>query len=154
MKMRLGPENIRLAEHFAFHSPWPLEDLCTAVQRHFGLPEFEYDAENETEWGSVVHDGLEYNFSCPYEDGTLQAWDSSVPFDCNVGFTLSVSRDRHEPRDAEHSSTGIVSVLGQALADLFGQAVHHHRTWLGPGENIERTRLFRPGPHARVGATP
>lgn len=146
--MQLGPENTRLAEHFAFCSSRPLEDLCNAVRQHFGLPEFEYDSENETEWGCILHDGLEYNISCPYEDGTLQAWDSSVPAGCNVGFTLSVSTDCREPRDAEHSSIQFVSRFGQALADLFGQPIHHHRTWLGPGEDITRARVFQPSPQS------
>jgi hypothetical protein len=132
------------SEHFAFWSPLSLVELCTAVRELFQLPEFKYGSENETEWGLVLHDGLEYNISCPYEDGTLQEWDSSVPPDCNIGFTLSVSTDTAEPTDARQSSAELVPRIGQALADLFAQPIYHHRTWLGPGKNITRTHVFLP----------
>jgi hypothetical protein len=140
----LAPNRIRLAEHFALRCPLPLEDVCNAVRERFGLPDFEYDSENETEWGLSFHDGLEFNVSRPYEDGVLQAWDDSVPHGCNVGFTLSVSADRSEPHDAEQSGTQLVPRIGQALADLLCHPIHHHRTWLGPGNNLRRARVFRP----------
>jgi hypothetical protein len=140
----LALDRIRLAEHFALWSPLSLEDICNAVQQRFGLPDFEYDSENETEWGRSLHDGLEFNVSCPYEDGTLQTWDDSVPPGCNVGFALSVSADRSEPSDAERSCTQLVPSIGQALADLLGQPIHHHRTWLGPGNDVTRARVFCP----------
>jgi hypothetical protein len=139
-------DHTRLAEHFAFWSSLSLAELCNVVRDHFHLPEFEYGSENETEWGLVLRDGLEYNISCPYEDGTLQEWDSSVPPDCNVGFTLSVSMHTAEPRDAKQSAAELVPRIGQVLADLFAQPVCHHRTWLGPGKNITRMRVFQPRP--------
>jgi hypothetical protein len=142
--MHSGPDRPRLAEHFAFWSSLSLIELCTCLRERFHLPEFEYGSENDTEWALVSRGGLEYNVSCPYEDGTLQEWDSSVPPDCNVGFTLSISTEAVEPRDAQQSSAELVPRIGQALADLFAEPVHHHRTWLGPGENITRTQVFRP----------
>jgi hypothetical protein len=142
--MALAPDRTRLAEHFALCSPLSLEDLCEAIRRCFSLPEFDLDCENETEWGSVFHEGLEYNVSRPFEDGTLQAWDSSVPAGCNFGVSISVCTDRGEPRDAEHSAAQLVPRIGQALADLLRVPIHHHRTWLGPGHDITRAQVFRP----------
>lgn len=147
--MHLAPDKTRLAEHFAFWCSLSLTDLCTAVRDRFSLPEFELGSENETEWAVVLHDGLEYDISCPYEDGTLQTWDDSVPPGCNIGFTLSVSTDAIEPRDAEQSSIALVPRIGQALADLFTQPIYHHRTWLGPGGNITRARVFQPSRAAK-----
>ena len=137
-------EDIRLAEHFAFRSSLPIDELCGAIRAELGLPEFSYDRENETEWGCVAHDGLEYDVSRPYEDGTLRAWDPSVPLHCNVGMTISVGNGAPHPRDAAESRADIVPRVGQALADLFLLPVYHHRTWLGPGKNVARADLFRP----------
>jgi hypothetical protein len=142
--MEPGLDRTRRAEHLAFWSPLSLLELCTAVQKGLCLPNFEYDRENETEWGTAVSGGIEYNISRPYEEGTLQRWDSSVPSDCNIGVFLSVSRAPTEPRDADQSATEIVLLVGQVLADLFGQPIYHHRTWLGPGKNVNRTNIFRP----------
>ncbi len=67
------------SEHLAFHSNLELEPLCAAIQKALDLPAFQLDAENETAWGFARREGVEYNVSMPYEDGTLQAWDESVP---------------------------------------------------------------------------
>jgi hypothetical protein len=136
--------DIRLAEHFAFRSARPIAELCKAIGDGLALPEFAFDSENETEWGCVVHDGLEYNVSRPYHDGTLKQWDPSVPTDCNVGITISVANARPHPQDAQESCAELVPHVGQALADLMLVPVYHHRTWLGPGENVARADLFRP----------
>jgi hypothetical protein len=69
---------IRLMEFLALDSPLSLEEFCHIFRRLFGLPEFKYDCENETEWGLVEHEGIEYNVSRPYERGTLEDWDGSV----------------------------------------------------------------------------
>ena len=140
----MEPADIRLAEHFALRSALTIVDLCNAIRDGLGLPEFVYGSENETEWGTVVHDGLEYNISRPYEAGTLHQWDPSVPADCNVGIVLSVARSRRQPRDAEESSAELALPIGQALADLLRSQIHHHRTWFGPGNNVTRARLFSP----------
>src|SRR3954463_13953679 len=83
--------DIRLAEHFALRSELSIAELGRALQNGFGLPEFVYGSETETEWGAVLHDGLEYNVSRPYEARTLQHWDRSVPLECNIGVVLSVA---------------------------------------------------------------
>ena len=137
-------DRIRLMEHLAIDCPLSLQEFCDAVQRRFGLPAFEFDFENETEWGLVEHEGIEYNVSRPYERGTLEEWDGSVPVGCNFGVRLMVSQDCPPNRDAEWSSAELVPHIGQGLADLLGRRVYHHRTWVGAGENVVRKRVFHP----------
>jgi hypothetical protein len=137
-------DRIRLMEHLAVDCPLSLQEFCGAMQRRFGLPEFEFDSENETEWGSVEHEGVEYNVSRPYERGTLEEWDGSVPVGCNFGVTLMVLQDCPPAQDAEWSSAELVPHIGQGLADLLGRRVYHHRTWVGAGENVVQKRVFHP----------
>src|SRR5262245_26623931 len=100
-------DRIRLMEHLAVDCPLSLQEFCDAMQRRFGLPAFEFDSENETEWGLVEHEGIEYNVSRPYERGTLEEWDGSGTF----GVTLMLSQD-----------------CRLSLADVVGRRVYHHRT--------------------------
>jgi len=138
------PVDIRIAEHFALHSARTLAELCSALRNGLQLPTFVYGSENETKWGTLLHDGLEYNVSRPYDAGTLQQWDPSVLPDCNVGLTLSIASSRAHPKDAAQSSAEFVPLVGQTLADVLGVQVHHHRTWLGPGNSIASARRFNP----------
>jgi hypothetical protein len=131
-------------EHLAMECPLSLEEFCEAMRQRFSLPDFGYDSEDETEWGSVVHEGIEFNVSRPYEPGTLEEWDGSVPVGCNIGITLAVFQDCPPGQDAEWNSQALVSQVGQGLADLLGRRVYHHRTWLAAGENVTRKRVFHP----------
>jgi hypothetical protein len=135
---------IRFMEHLAVDCPLSLEEFCSRVKRRFELPDFEFDWENETEWGLVECEGIEYNVSHPFERGTLQEWDESVPAGCNFAITLSVSQERPPEQDVEGSSAELVPNIGQALADLFERQVYHHRTWLGAGKNLTRKQIFNP----------
>lgn len=136
-------QSIQVSEHFAFFSPLPLKALCEAVRARLGLPEFD-GSEDATEWGISEDDGLEYNISRPFADGTLQAWDRSVPAGCNVGLALSVSRTHSKWTDGGCISEDFVLSVAQAVANLLGVPVHHHRTWLGPGRNIHHRHVFEP----------
>ena len=135
---------IRLMEHLAVDCPFSLQEFCEAVRRQFGLPAFEFDCENETEWGLVEYDCIEYNVSRPYEPGKLQEWDSSVPAGCNFGVTLMVSHDCPPSRDPKWSAAELVPYIAQGLADLLGRRVYHHRTWMTTGNNVVQTCMFDP----------
>jgi hypothetical protein len=137
-------DRIRLMEHLAVDCRLSLEEFCEAMQRCFELPDFDYDCENETEWGLVNHGGIEYNVSRPYERGTLEEWDGSVPVGCNVGITLIAFKDCPPGQDPDWSSTELVKRVGQGLADLLRRRVYHHRTWLGLGKNVTHKRVFQP----------
>ena len=82
-------DNVAWHEHLAFHAELDLEPLCGVIRAALDLPPFEFGSENETEWGLCVLDRVEYNVSMPYEDGTLQAWDDTVPDGCNVGIRMA-----------------------------------------------------------------
>jgi hypothetical protein len=140
----MGFRYIRLMEHLAVDCSLSLLEFCDRMQRRFGLPEFELDFENETEWGLVIHEGIEYNVSRPYERGTLEEWDGSVPVGCNFGVTLTVSEECPPSQDAAWSSGELVQQIGQGLADLLGRRVYHHRSWVQGGENTVRKRVFLP----------
>lgn len=135
---------IRFMECFVVDCPLLLQEFCYSIQQRFELPDFEFDWENETEWGLVEYEGIEYNLSRPFERGTLQEWDESVPAGCNFAITLSVSQERLPEQNVEWSSAELVPKIGQALADLFERQVYHHRTWLGVGNNLTRKQVFYP----------
>lgn len=137
-------DRIRLMEHLTVDCQLTLVEFCEAMQRLFGLPDFEYDCENETEWGLVNHGGIEYNVSRPYERGTLEEWDGSVPAGCNVGLTLTAFVDCSPGFDPDWSSAELVERVGQALADLLRCRVYHHRTWLESSKNVTHKRVFQP----------
>ena len=101
-------DRIRVMEHLAVDCRLSLEEFCDGMRRRFGLPEFEYDCENETEWGLVNHGGIEHNVSRPYERGTLEEWDGSVPVGCNVGVKLTAFKDCPPGQDADWSSAELV----------------------------------------------
>lgn len=88
-------------ERLAFHSELDLRALCARSRETLDLPAFKFDSENATEWGLCEHAGVEYNVSIPYEDGTLQKWDDTVPGWCNVRHdaargTVTPARVRHD----------------------------------------------------------
>lgn len=134
----------RHMELLALDCPLSLREVCLAMQHRFALSEFEFDRENETEWGLVEQHGIEYNVSNPYEAGTLQKWDSTVPVGCTIGIALVVSRDCPSDWDTTWSSSVLVPQIGQALADLLRCRIYHHRTWVGPGVNVARRCVFNP----------
>lgn len=135
-------DRIRVIEHLSVDCLLSLEEFCLGMQRQFGLSDFEYD--NENEWGWVVEAGIEYNVSRPYERGTLEQWDNSVPAGCNVAISLTAFKDCSPGQDPDWDSAELVERVGQGIADLLQKRVYHHRTWLRAGENISRDRVFQP----------
>jgi hypothetical protein len=137
-------DRIRFMEHLAVDCPLSLWELCERMQQQFSLPEFSFDSENETEWGLVEHDGIQYNVSRPYKRYRLSDWDGTVPYGCNFGITLMVSSARPPEQDIDWSGDNLVPNVGQRLAVMLGRRVFHHRTWVRVGENVARQRVFYP----------
>lgn len=131
-------------EHLALKSPLSLRSFCDRVRSILGLPEFCFDFENETEWGTATEDCIEYNVSRPYKVGTLQKWDRTVPTGCNFGISLTVCDDHPHANESEWAPEHLVSAVAQKLATSFGLPVYYHRTWRGPGNNVQRNQIFRP----------
>ena len=121
-------EDVAWHEHLAFHSDLDLEPLCEAIRAALELPPFAFDSENETAWGLIVHDGVEYNVSIPYEDGTLQEWDATVPDGCNVGMTLLVSKLHPNAGDPDWVIATLVRGVAERLAEALRRPIVHHRT--------------------------
>ena len=115
-------------EHLAFHSELDLESLCARIRVVLDLPPFEFDAENQTAWGSCTHEGVEYNVSMPYDDRTLQDWDATVPPGCNVGLTLLVSPQHPHADDREWIVGTLVRHVGARLAAGLDRQITYHRS--------------------------
>jgi len=137
-------DRTQLMEHLAVDLRLSLKEFCNAMRQHFGLPEFEYDRENETEWGSANYGGIEYNVSRPYERETLTEWDDSVPVGCNIGITLIAFKDCSPGQDTGWSSADLVERIAQGLANHLQCRVYHHRTWHGVGKNVIHNHVFEP----------
>lgn len=138
---------IRFMEHLAVETPISLEEFCNLMRRELALPEFKFDSEDETEWCCVEHRGIEFNISRPYSPGTLQDWDDSVPPNANFGVSLMVSTDCPRSQDLTWASAELVPEVARRLAQSLGRTVHHHRTWLGVGENLYPSQTFLPQPN-------
>jgi len=78
--------------------------------------------------GSLKKDNLTINVSRPFEIGTLQKWDDTVPDNCNFG--ISITKKKVQLNE--------VKEIGQLIANEFKATVHYHRTWVKPGKNIKR----------------
>jgi hypothetical protein len=135
---------IRITECLAVNCPLALEEFRAAMQRQFRLPDFEFDSENENEWGLVDCQGIQYNVSRPYERGKLEEWDGSVPVDCNFGVLLIVSEECPPDQDENWSSNELAPRIGQGLADTFGRRVYHYRSSVKGGKNVTRKIVFNP----------
>src|SRR5512138_921385 len=127
-----------ITEHLAVECELNLQDFCTRLQTALGLPEFNFDGENLTEWGSVEVGYVEYNVSRPYDPGMLQKWDQTLPPGCNFGISLIVYREHPRAGDQQWSFNKLVTPIGQIIADEFDIDVHYHRTGLGAGQNVEK----------------
>jgi hypothetical protein len=134
-------DDISFMEYLAGKSPLPLVDFCEIVQRALELPAFEYDAENESEWGTSIKDGVRYNISRPYEEETLSSWDDTVPEGFNFGLVLIFPKRSQEPAIA---SADLIRKVGQSLSAALRAPFVHHRTWLGVGNNASRSEWFLP----------
>jgi hypothetical protein len=137
-------DRIKFTEHLAADCPLSLKEFCSSVQKELALPDFEFDYENETEWGTVEHKNIEYNISRPYECGTLHKWDNSVPLNCNFRISLIIPKDSSPKYDLNWGLIELVPQIGQTLSNLFKTEIYHHRTWIGVGQNLIRNQVFRP----------
>lgn len=131
-----------VVERLAFRSELGIEPLCAAIGRALALPRFQFDVENETEWGACHHEGVEYNVSKPYEEGTLQEWDETVPAWCNVGLSLLIDDDHPHAGDPRWLVETLVRGVGERLAAALGRPLVHHRS-SAPGDAF-RPHLFEP----------
>jgi len=110
----------------------PLRECCEEIQTILGLPSFTYDSENETEWGLVEVDNIEYNISRPYEEGTLQRWDETVPTGCNFGVSLIVYREHPQAGDHDWAVETLVAPFIEMVSPILATPVFHHSTWRSP----------------------
>lgn len=89
---------------------------------------------------------IEEACSRPYEPGTLQRWDDTVPAGCDVGITVMFKPDHPQLADPDALerwiATNLLPDIARKVAAAFGTSVYYHRTWLGPGHNVPRSRVF------------
>jgi len=121
-------ETIKRLEYVTLQSDLDLMTFGEKFQKALMLPQMDYDYENETEWLDIDHDGINYNVSRPYEEGTLQEWDDTTPEGCNFGIVLGIHKDHpHVLDDTWVDST--VAIVCRQLAETFQTTVYHHRTF-------------------------
>ncbi|MEK3917713.1 hypothetical protein [Paenibacillus sp. FSL H7-0331] len=84
---------MEIFEHITFKSNLSLEEFTERLSEQVFLTQkFQYDYENENNWSRAFdEDHIEINISKPFEEGTLQEWDSTVPEGCNFGIALCSS---------------------------------------------------------------
>jgi len=121
-------------EHLALKYNSSLEEFCNKLCSQHNFTQFKFDHENETEWGVSHYENLIINISRPYEEGTLQEWDSSVPDNCNFG--ISVTSNKKIKQDS-------IDLLGNLLAKTFKTVVYHHRTHIRPCKNKKREGFYK-----------
>ncbi len=131
-------EQINKIEYFAVAIEIGLTEFCKRFQRVFELPNMTYDYENETKWGEINYNGIDYNVSKPYDIGTLAEWDSTVPKHCNFGISFGISKTKHSLDENE------INRIGNLLSTEFKTNVYYHRTWLGIGKSEKHNLIFAP----------
>ena len=110
-------------EHLAVRTKLSLREICSRLESALRTSSFDFDHENETEWGIAKLGDLEINVSRPYERGTLKKWDDSVPNGFDVGVSICVPAGADAPALDE---------IVRAIASALGADVVHHRTWTAP----------------------
>ena len=121
-------QTIKRLEHVALRSDLDLKTFGEKFQNALTLPPMEYDYENETEWLDIDHQGINYNISRPYEEGTLQEWDDTTPEGCNFGIVLGIHKDHPHVFGDTWVDNTIANICRQ-LAKAFHTLVYHHRTF-------------------------
>jgi hypothetical protein len=121
-----------------------LRDFCDKLSQGLNLPKFEYDAENENEWGWTQINNIEINVSHPYVAGKLQEWDESTPKNCNFGILLIISNNAPLSWDLDWSLKEFVPNYAQKIANIVNTNVYCHRAWVAPGRNKKRNIIYHP----------
>lgn len=137
-------QTIRRLEHVTLRSDLDLITFGEKFQKALKLPQMEHDYENETEWLDIEHDGINYNVSRPYDEGTLQEWDDTTPEGCNFGIVLGIHKDNPHVLDDTWVDNTVANICRQ-LADTFQTSVYHHRTFtFGVDVSKRKNILFNP----------
>jgi len=130
---------IKRLEHITLRSDFDLPAFGEKFEKALSLPSMVHDYENETEWLNIEYDGISYNISRPYEEGTLQEWDDTTPEGCNFGIVLSIHKDHPHVLNNVWIDNMVANICGQ-LAKTFNTTVYHHRTFtFGVGKSEKKT---------------
>ena len=135
-------ESISRLEHICLKSDLNLKVFGEKFELALSLPKMEYDYENETEWLEIDLKDIYYNISKPYQEGTLQEWDDTVPQDCNFGISISFHKNHPFIFDNNRIDKKIANIC-EILAHTFNTDVYHHRTFI-LGKNESRNIIFNP----------
>jgi hypothetical protein len=135
---------IKRLEHISLKSELDLMAFGELFQKELTLPTMKYDYENETEWLEIDQDGINYNISRPYKEGTLQEWDDTTPKGCNFGIILSIHKDHPYVLDNKWVDN-IVGKFCKQLAITYNTTVNHHRSFIfGIGISERKNIMFYP----------
>jgi hypothetical protein len=131
-------------EHVCLRSDLDLQTFGEQFQQALTLPTMKHDYENETEWLEIDRDGVNYNISRPYQEGTLQEWDDTTPVGCNFGIVLSLHKDHPFVHDNIWVDNMVANVC-RHIAMTFNAVVYHHRTFtFGIDKSERKNAIFNP----------
>ncbi|MET3193773.1 hypothetical protein [Bacillus sp. OAE603] len=118
---------MNVMEHIAFYSPLSLEEFGNKLQNLLPLDFIKNDFENETEW-LIYHynNSYEVNITRPYEEGTLQEWDDTVPPKCNFGFTI-IGINENSICNCEFVLDIILPMFINAIEKIINGKAYYHR---------------------------
>ncbi len=137
-------EAIQRLEHICLKSDLDLLTFGEKFQKTLTLPIMKHDHENETEWLAIDRDGINYNISKPYEEGTLQEWDDTTPESCNFGIVLSLHKEHPLVQDNLWVDNMVANVCRQ-IAKTFNTVVYHHRSFtFGIDKSQKKSIIFNP----------
>jgi hypothetical protein len=140
----MNSEVVKRLEHISLRSDLDLQIFGEIFQKALTLPAMAHDYENETEWLDVDYNWINYNISKPYEEGTLQEWDDTVPERCNFGIVLCIHKDHPYVLNNIWVDNMVAGVCRQ-LAKAFDTSVYHHRTiTFGIDKSVKKNIVFNP----------
>jgi hypothetical protein len=143
-------EEIQIIEQFSLKSRMDLHDVCSRVQESFGLKPFEFDFENESEWGITgLTDFIELDISRRYWPGKFLEWCALKLRGSTYALSLAVSRQHPVTAGLEWSTQNLVLPFAQKIADLFNTRVRHLLTRLATGETLVQNTIYAPHRSAR-----
>ena len=124
------PALYRFEDHSYLHSPLDLEAFCDRLRAALSLPAFDYDGENENEWGCAEDREIFVHVSHAYEPDTYaEWWPERCPPGCDYWVEVKVKALSPRTRDAEWRTRDWLPAWDAALAELGGGQVYRDGRW-------------------------
>ena len=125
------PALYRFEDHYYLHSPLELDAFCDRLRAAWSLPAFDYDSENENEWGYAEDAEVFVHVSHAYEPDTYHEWKpAKCPPGCDYWIELKVKARAPRTRDVEWHAREWLPAWEALLLELGGGRVYRDGRWL------------------------